>query len=61
MARKEGVEYVYIGNVPGHKYEHTYCPECGEVLIKRYSMYLVENRIENGKCWKCGKEIYGVW
>jgi len=61
LARKEGIEYVYIGNVPGHRDEHTYCPECGEVLVKRHSTGIFENRLKNGRCWKCGKEIYGVW
>jgi pyruvate formate lyase activating enzyme len=29
IAVKEGMRFVYTGNVPGHKYENTYCPECG--------------------------------
>jgi len=61
IALKEGVEYVYIGNVPGHRREYTYCPECGEVLVKRYSTEILKNEIKNGRCWKCGREIYGVW
>ncbi|MFQ5975277.1 MAG: AmmeMemoRadiSam system radical SAM enzyme, partial [Candidatus Hydrothermarchaeales archaeon] len=27
------LKYVYIGNVPGHKGENTYCHNCGELLI----------------------------
>ncbi len=61
MAKKEGVEFVYIGNVPGHKYENTFCPNCGELLIKRYSYRVIENKIRDGKCPSCGYEIYGVW
>ncbi|RKX60723.1 MAG: AmmeMemoRadiSam system radical SAM enzyme [Thermodesulfobacteriota bacterium] len=61
IAKKKGIEFVYIGNVPGHRYENTYCPRCGELLIKRYSYKILENKIKNGKCPKCGKEIYGVW
>jgi pyruvate formate lyase activating enzyme len=30
-----GLKYVYCGNVPGHKFENTYCPDCGTILIKR--------------------------
>ncbi len=61
MAKREGIEFVYIGNVPGHKYENTFCPNCGELLIKRYSYKITKIKIKEGKCENCGKEIYGVW
>jgi pyruvate formate lyase activating enzyme len=32
----EGLTYVYVGNVPGHPYENTYCPQCETLLIERY-------------------------
>lgn len=58
---KAGLRYVYIGNVPGHPGENTYCPQCGRVLIRRYGYEILENNIKNGKCVFCGKEIPGVW
>jgi len=61
MATREGICFAYIGNVPGHRYENTYCPECGELLIKRYSYRVLSNRVDNGKCYRCKREIYGVW
>lgn len=61
FAKKQGISFAYLGNVPGHRYENTYCPECGEVLVKRFSYSVLENRVLNGKCWKCGREIYGIW
>ena len=60
-AKKEGIEYAYIGNVPGHRYENTYCPKCKELLIRRFSYKVMDNRIRNGKCKNCNFEIYGVW
>jgi len=55
IARKEGVLFPYIGNVPGHKYENTYCPECGELLIKRFSYRIVKYRITpKSRCPRCG-------
>lgn len=55
---KEGLNYVYASNVPGHSYENTYCPGCNELLIKRYAFDLTEYRItRDKKCPKCGKEI----
>lgn len=58
MARKAGVLYPYIGNVPGHRYEHTYCPNCGEKLVKRYGYYVLEYKItQDKKCPRCGVGI----
>jgi len=57
-ARKAGVQYPYIGNVSGHKYENTYCPNCGEKLVKRYGCHILQYSInEEGRCPKCGKRI----
>ena len=58
MAKKAGVLYPYIGNVAGHKYENTYCPTCGEKLIKRYGYYVLKYAVtEDKKCPKCGTAI----
>ncbi len=61
MAKREGIEFVYIGNVPGHRYENTYCPNCGELLIRRHSYRVLDVRLRGNRCWRCGKEIYGVF
>jgi len=58
IARKEGVNFVYVGNVPGNPYEHTYCPECNYLLIKRQGLSVVEYRLtKDKKCPKCGRKI----
>ena len=58
MAKKMGVLYPYVGNVAGHKYESTYCPNCGAVLIKRFGWQIIDYSItEDKKCPKCGFEI----
>ncbi|MEW6068460.1 MAG: AmmeMemoRadiSam system radical SAM enzyme [Nitrospirota bacterium] len=56
-----GLKYVYEGNVPGEGGENTYCPNCKELLIKRFGFSISENKIKNEKCSKCGAEIEGVW
>ena len=56
IAKEAGVEYVYLGNVPGHEYENTFCPECGELLIERTG-YHVRKRISEPKCPECGRSI----
>jgi pyruvate formate lyase activating enzyme len=57
LAVSEGVCFAYIGNVPGHPYENTYCPDCGELLIERYGFEVLKNKIESGKCPKCKVKI----
>ena len=57
QARRMGVRFPYIGNVPGHRYENTYCPECGELLIRRYGPYVLRYKMKGNKCPKCGTEI----
>lgn len=62
MARDVGLKYVYIGNLPGHKAGDTYCPKCGECLVKRIGYLAVqENNIVEGKCKFCGAPIPGEW
>jgi pyruvate formate lyase activating enzyme len=58
IAVEEGVRYVYAGNVPGHRLENTYCPDCGELLIGRYGFTVNKYRITPDKrCPRCGLEI----
>jgi pyruvate formate lyase activating enzyme len=58
---KTGLKYVYEGNVPGKGGENSYCPHCHEILIKRFGFSILENRMKDGKCSKCGHQIEGVW
>ncbi|HYC26833.1 MAG TPA: AmmeMemoRadiSam system radical SAM enzyme [Nitrososphaerales archaeon] len=55
VGKKAGLNYVYLGNVPGHPAESTYCPGCGDVLVKRYG-YRIEayNLDPLNRCKKCG-------
>jgi len=54
VAKKAGMKWVYIGNVPGHKYESTYCWKCGELLIQRIGYELA---LYSEKCPRCGERI----
>src|SRR5436190_4268234 len=58
VAREEGLQYVYVGNVPGHPWEHTYCPECNSIAIKRYGFDITGwNLDEQNKCASCGYQL----
>ncbi len=58
IAKSEGLEYVYLGNVWGHPLEHTYCPECGAVAVERYGFFIRGwNLDRENRCQKCGHRI----
>jgi pyruvate formate lyase activating enzyme len=61
IARDAGLNYVYLGNVPGHPGENTTCPGCGEILIRRVGFQILSNRLVNGSCPDCHRSIPGVW
>lgn len=61
IGKESGLEFVYTGNVPGHKGEHTYCPRCGSLLIRRLGFTVMENRLRAGRCPDCGGGIAGIW
>jgi pyruvate formate lyase activating enzyme len=60
-ARDAGLRFVYLGNVPGHNAENTFCPSCQTRLVARLGFKLLENRVQNGKCPTCGAAIPGKW
>jgi pyruvate formate lyase activating enzyme len=58
VAKEAGLVFVYSGNVAGHDYENTYCPECGFKVVERYSVYLNMNNLdEEGKCPRCKADL----
>ncbi len=61
VALGEGLAFVYLGNVPGHPGESTYCPGCRKLLLRRVGMATVENRLVRGACPDCGRKVPGIW
>ena len=58
IAKNEGLKYAYIGNVPGHPLEHTYCPQCNNIAIKRYGFSIQSWNLDaNNACKNCGYPI----
>ena len=60
IARSEGLNYVYLGNMPGSGIDDTICPSCKQKLIDRSGYRIVSNKISGEKC-TCGTKIPGVW
>lgn len=61
IAINAGLRYVYIGNVPGHTAENTYCPKCHKMIIERKGFSILSNFIVRNHCQFCGENIPGVW
>lgn len=61
IADAEGLHYVYIGNVPGHPAQNTYCPKCRALLVERVGFAANRMLIEKGQCPFCQYPIPGVW
>ena len=62
IGREEGLRYVYLGNVPQEEgAEHTICPGCGAVVIRRWGFRVVENRLQAGRCPDCNRFVAGRW
>jgi len=58
LAKKAGVWYSYVGNVPGHRLSHTYCHNCGERVIVRTEYGVIDYLLrEDNSCPKCGVKV----
>ena len=58
IAAKEGLRYIYLGNVPNTDKENTLCPKCQKLLIRR-GIFAVEeyNVTDDMTCPQCGEAI----
>ena len=61
IAKEAGLHYVYVGNLPGHPAQNTYCPGCGATLVLRSGMSTIRNDIRENRCPWCRRWIQGVW
>ena len=58
IGKEEGLDSVYVGNVPGHRLEHTYCPQCGQVIVRRFGIKILEWLMDDqNRCTTCRNQI----
>ena len=50
-----------VGNVPGYRYDNTYCPQYSTLLIERRGFEVTYNGLNHGQCLWCQRAIVGVW
>jgi pyruvate formate lyase activating enzyme len=61
IAMDKGIHYAYVGNVPDHPGNHTYCPGCKKVVIRRQGFFIAEMNLKDGRCAFCRRKIAGIW
>ncbi|WP_027189430.1 AmmeMemoRadiSam system radical SAM enzyme [Fundidesulfovibrio putealis] len=54
-----GLEYVYLGNVPGDPHNATFCPGCGRQVLSRSGFSVTDMAAGQGACPSCGAAIAG--
>jgi pyruvate formate lyase activating enzyme len=59
VARGAGLRYVYTGNVYDPQRQHTYCPACGRVVIRREGYEVSGFELRGGRCAHCQTPIAG--
>ncbi len=61
IALKNGIRYVYVGNVHNKDGSSTFCHQCGQLLIGRDWYQLSEwNLTDDGSCTQCGAKCAGL-
>jgi pyruvate formate lyase activating enzyme len=61
LAMKAGVRYAYLGNVPIHEGNNTYCHHCGKLLVERKGYDIPVYQLDGSRCRFCRTRIPGVW
>lgn len=61
LAMAEGIRYAYVGNVPGHDGNNTYCHNCKNLLINRRGYFITAYNLKGNRCKFCQTVIPGVW
>lgn len=56
IATDVGLDFVYVGNVPGHEQNSTNCPDCGQPWIRRRGFETAVQTDLDSPC-QCGRPI----
>jgi len=61
IAQKNGLYFVYVGNVHDAEADSTFCHLCGQLLIGRDWYELTAWNLDAGRCRNCGTACPGVF
>lgn len=57
LGRAAGLEFVYLGNLPGNEYSNTVCYHCGREVVRRSGFSAVATGLDGARCRYCGAEL----
>jgi len=57
IGRETGLKFVYLGNVPGHRSESTFCYSCGKPVVERVGYQAKVVGLADSRCRSCGTEL----
>jgi pyruvate formate lyase activating enzyme len=57
IGHEAGLQFVYVGNVPGHEGENTYCPNCKRLLVRRTGYAVEDVALRGTFCAMCGQNV----
>jgi pyruvate formate lyase activating enzyme len=60
IAREEGLNFAYVGNV-AEADSNTYCPSCNKPVVVRDGYLIKKVDIKKGLCSYCKTKISGIW
>jgi pyruvate formate lyase activating enzyme len=57
IGHEAGLQFVYIGNVPGHEGENTICPRCHRLVARRTGYQVEDLALRGTYCAMCGEDL----
>lgn len=60
IARRRGLEFVYLGNIYAGDRDDTFCPRCGTRVIEREGFWVRSTCLDGNRCGKCGADLHLV-
>lgn len=61
IARRAGLQFVYVDKALGDAARHTRCPGCDTVVVQRRLGHPVRSLLAHGACPRCERLIPGRW
>jgi AmmeMemoRadiSam system radical SAM enzyme/AmmeMemoRadiSam system protein B/AmmeMemoRadiSam system protein A len=59
IATRQGLSYVYVGNIQSPREQTTYCPSCKRPVIRRAGYVIERYDLSGNQCRHCGERIAG--
>jgi pyruvate formate lyase activating enzyme len=55
IAQRAGLQFIYTDNIAAPSTAHTFCPNCGVLVIERHMQHVIRHSLkDDGNCAQCG-------